>query len=78
MAGSTFHAGPGDVIDIARVDIHPNFDKSKFDLDAAVLTLARKPTTSLPITVSSFKYSPCYYFNSFLFHLVFLLEKIFL
>lgn len=65
MAGSTYYAKPGDVINISRVDIHPHFDESKFDLDAAVLTLARKPVTSLSIIVSNFKYCPCYWNNSY-------------
>lgn len=52
-AGSTYYARPGDIIDILRVNIHPQYNQFSYDYDAAVLTLTRRPVIGrLPITVS--------------------------
>lgn len=53
MAGSTYHEGPGDRIELEYAVPHPKYDPDTLDLDASLVKMARMPLYGiLPIKVN--------------------------
>ena len=51
MGSSKYNSG-GDVYNVAKIILHPNFDYFELSNDACILVLEETPTNSMSVTVS--------------------------
>ena len=53
--GSSYHATGGDVYNVAKITLHPNFDYFELSNDACILELEETPTNSMSVKSSHYQ-----------------------